>query len=167
MAAPTSPDSEPPRTSATLERVRAFLLWILVVGLIGTGAELILLEHYEDTWQLAPLILIAWGLIVIGWLVARPGRPGFRVFQVTMWLFVASGLVGVLLHYKGNVEFELEMYPSLGGFGLFKEAMMGATPALAPGTMLQFGLLGLAYTFRHPVLRGSISGRSPTTRQVP
>jgi hypothetical protein len=35
---------------------------------------------------------------------------------------------------------------------LFREALSGATPALAPGTMVQFGLLGLLYTYRHPRL---------------
>ena len=30
--------------------------------------------------------------------------------------------------------------------------LRGATPALAPGAMVQLGLLGLAFTFRHPVL---------------
>jgi hypothetical protein len=45
------------------------------------------------------------------------------------------------------VEFELEMYPGLSGLELFREAMKGATPALAPGTMTILGLLGLAYTY--------------------
>jgi len=30
---------------------------------------------------------------------------------------------------------------------LFREAMMGATPALAPGAMIQIGLIGLLYAF--------------------
>jgi hypothetical protein len=170
MSAPTpTPTPTPPPTpvpeNATLERIRAFVLWILVIGLIGTGVELILLEHYEDAWQLVPLVMIPITLIVIGWLLIERKSRSIRAFQAMMWLFVVSGAVGVLLHYKGNVEFELEMYPSLGGLALFKEAMMGATPALAPGTMLQFGLLGLAYTFRHPALGASASRRSPTTRQ--
>jgi hypothetical protein len=29
---------------------------------------------------------------------------------------------------------------------------MGATPLLAPGIMLQLGLVGLLFTFRHPAL---------------
>jgi hypothetical protein len=70
-----------------------------------------------------------------------------------MWLFVVSGLVGLWLHYKGNVEFEREMYPALAGLQLFKQAMTGATPSLAPGTMVQFGMLGLLYAFRHPALQ--------------
>jgi hypothetical protein len=37
------------------------------------------------------------------------------------------------------------MAPALTGVALFREAMMGATPALAPGSMSMFGLLGLLY----------------------
>jgi hypothetical protein len=72
-----------------------------------------------------------------------------------MALCVASGLLGIWFHYQGNVEFELEMYPTIGGVKLFWEAMKGATPALAPGTMIQLGLLGLLFTYRHPVFRGA------------
>jgi hypothetical protein len=39
------------------------------------------------------------------------------------------------------------------GLELFWEAMKGATPSLAPGVMAQLGLLGLACTYRHPLLR--------------
>jgi len=67
-----------------------------------------------------------------------------------MLLFVLSGAFGVLLHYQGNVEFELEMYPTTAGFQLFRKAMTGATPALAPGAMAMLGLVGLAYTIGHP-----------------
>jgi hypothetical protein len=40
----------------------------------------------------------------------------------------------------------------LAGWELFKEAMTGATPALAPGAMVQLGLIGLAWSYRHPAL---------------
>jgi hypothetical protein len=66
---------------------------------------------------------------------------------------VIAGCVGLVLHYKGNVEFELEMYPSMAGGELVWKALTGATPALAPGTMVQLGLVGLAFTYRHPALR--------------
>ncbi len=48
--------------------------------------------------------------------------------------------------------FELEMSPEVLGWALFREAIFGATPALAPGVMVQLGLLGLAFTIRHPSL---------------
>jgi hypothetical protein len=131
--------------------VRRILLAIFLIGAIGTGAELLLLEHTEQ-WQLVPLVLIAIGLFVLGWLAVSRRRAALRVFQATMVAFLVSGAAGLALHYRGNVEFELEMYPSLGGTGLFWKALTGATPALAPGTMIQLGLIGLTFTYRHPAL---------------
>jgi hypothetical protein len=45
--------------------MRGMLLLILVMGIIGTGAELLLIGHFEDLWQLVPLVLFALAVIVI------------------------------------------------------------------------------------------------------
>jgi len=140
--------------------VRTFLLIIFIIGLLGAGAELLLLEHTEEFRQWIPIILIVASLLVLGWHGLSRGPVSMRAFQGTMILFVLSGFIGLFLHYQGNVEFELEMYPSLSGLELFGKAMQGATPALAPGTMIQLGLLGLAYSYRHPVLRNPIEKNS-------
>lgn len=140
--------------------LRTFLLVTLLVSLTGTLAELLLLEHFEDAWQWAPIALVAAALLTLGWHAFERDPVSLNVLRGLMVLCVASGVVGVLLHYKGNVEFELEMYPDLSGWKLFKEAMMGATPALAPGAMLQLGLVGLAWTFRHPALRPKSDAQS-------
>jgi hypothetical protein len=130
------------------------LLFILVLGIVGTGAELLLIGHYEDPWQIAPLGLFAAGLVAVAWLGVSRGPAGIRALQIVMALFVASGGLGVYLHYAGNIEFERELDPGLSGFALFKEAIRGATPALAPGTMVLLGLIGLVYTHEHPRLDG-------------
>ncbi len=66
-----------------------------------------------------------------------------------MCTFLASGNLGLFLHYDGNVEFELEMYPEMEGWELVWEALTGATPALAPGGMVLLGLIGIAFSYRH------------------
>jgi hypothetical protein len=134
--------------------VRRLLGVVFITGLVGTGIELLLLEHTED-WQLVPLVLIALGLAAAGWLLATRSAVAARAVQGLMMLFVVSGAVGLGLHYQGNVEFELEMYPSLEGWELFRKAMSGATPALAPGTMIQLGLIGLAYVYSQSAARGA------------
>lgn len=135
------------------KKLRTFFLIIFLFGLLGSGAELLLLEHTEDFRQWIPLVLMITNLLVLGWHGLTRGPVSMRVFQGTAILFVISGFLGIFLHYQGNVEFELEMYPTITGGELFAKAMKGATPALAPGTMLVLGLLGLAYSYRHPVLR--------------
>ena len=140
------------RSGATISAIRRFLLILFVIGALGTGAELLLLGHTEDLWQWAPLVLLAASLVTLGWRVVARGARSLRLFRGTMILFVLSGGVGLWLHYHGNAEFELEMYPSLKGAELFWESVTGATPTLAPGAMLELGLLGLAYTYQHPAL---------------
>jgi hypothetical protein len=59
----------------------------------------------------------------------------------------------VWLHYRSNVEFELEMYPTLAGGALVWQSLKGAIPALAPAALAQLGLMGLVLTLGHPGLR--------------
>jgi hypothetical protein len=54
-----------------------------------------------------------------------------------------SGLLGLWFHYEGNLEFEREMDPDAAGWPLIKAVLTGATPSLAPGTMIWFGALAL------------------------
>ena len=133
--------------------VRRLLLATLVLGIVGTFAELLLLGHFDDWKQLIPLALFAIALLLLLWHAVHAAATPLRALRLTMLAFVLSGGIGVLLHYRGNVEFELEMYPSTAGLALFEKAMTGATPTLAPGTMVVLGFVGLAYTIGHPCLR--------------
>jgi hypothetical protein len=140
-------DAELRSREATLALARRVTLIILVVGMVGILIELLLLEHFEDTLQLLPVGLLGLGLLALVWHARSPTRTSTRALRAIMVLFLVSGVLGVFLHYRGNVEFERERRPEVGGWTLFREAMMGATPALAPGAMVQLGLLGLLYTF--------------------
>ena len=129
----------------SFKMLRVAILLVLLLGVIGTGVELLLLGHTEDLWQWEPLVMLALGLPVLLWHAVVGSAWSRRLCGATMMLYVASGVIGTFLHYRGNVEFELEMVPALGGMSLFQEAMTGATPVLAPGTLVQLGLLGLLY----------------------
>ena len=133
--------------------IRRLLLALLVVGLIVTGTDLLLLDHHEDAWQLIPLILIGLTLGVVIWHLAARDATSLRALQAAMVLFLFAAATGIVLHYRGNMEFQLEMDPALSGMALYRKAIVAKTPpALAPGAMIQLGLIGLAYTFRHPAL---------------
>jgi hypothetical protein len=146
----------------TLRPIRRGILALLVMGLIGTGAELLLMGHTEGLNQLIPLLLIGMSLLSLAWYGVGKRALPLRVLRVIMALSILSGGVGTLLHYRGNVEFEIERTPGLSGMSLFKESMTGATPALAPGTMILLGALGLLYTLRHPRLGSTSSSPEDT-----
>jgi len=114
-------------------------------------AELLLLSHDEGVLQLIPLVLMTVGMLVIGWHLVSATPSSLRAMRVSMLAFILAGAAGVGLHYRGSAEFQTEVDPALAGFALFKKVMTSkAPPALAPGVMVQLGLLGLAYAFRHP-----------------
>ena len=142
-----------------MNMLRTILLLILVVSMAATGIELLLLEHIESRWQWLPIVLLGLGICVSLLVAIWPSRPAFTIFRLVMAACTVSGMIGIWLHYRGNVEFELEMNAALHGFELFRDAMMGATPALAPGSMTQLGLLGLIYTYRHPRLQDANARR--------
>jgi len=132
-----------------LRSLRRWILLVLVVGLAGSGVELLLIEHYEEAWQLAPLVLVAASLGVIGWHVAGRSRASVRGLQAMMLLCVAGGALGVALHFRGAADFQREIDPTIGGSALVQKVMRAkAPPVLAPGVMVQLGLLGLAYAHR-------------------
>ena len=138
----------PDRSGDRIERIRRWLLWVLVLGLVGTEAELLLLEHYEDPWQLIPLFLIALAMAVLAWHTRQRDAASLRALRVLMVLFLVAGLAGVALHFRGASEFQLEIDPAMGAWDLVKKVMRAkAPPVLAPGVMLQLGLIGLAYAF--------------------
>ena len=141
------PDASP---LATLAALRRLLLALLLIGLLGTATELLLMGHDEDAAQLIPLAVIAVASVAsVAMVLTNPGAGVARLFRLAMVLLIVSGGLGAVLHYRANMEFKLEMDPSMSGFALFWSVVRAkAPPALAPGNMALLGLLGLACTYR-------------------
>jgi hypothetical protein len=133
--------------SGVLSRIRKLLLWLLAAGTLGTSLELLLIGHFEAIAQIAPLVLLAAGFAAAAWHLAS-ARASVAVLRGLMLLFVLAGGVGIALHYRGNAEFELEMYPAMAGAELIGKTLTGATPVFAPGTMAMLGALGLVASYR-------------------
>jgi hypothetical protein len=132
--------------------MRSMVLAVFVLGLLGTGTELLFLEHTKGWSQLIPIVLMVMSLLVLGWHAFERKSASLLTFRITMIFLLAAGVLGTILHYRANEEFELEADPKMKGMDLLSKALTGAAPALAPGAMIQLGLLGLVYTFRHPAL---------------
>ena len=128
------------------------VLAVFLLGVLGTGLELLFLGHTVGLNQLIPVVLLTMSLLVLAWHALERKSASIRTFQITMLFLLIAGILGTTLHYSANEEFELEVDPEMGGVELFTKVLTGPAPALAPGTMIQLGLLGLVYTFRHPAL---------------
>jgi hypothetical protein len=128
--------------------VRRLILAVLLLGMTGLLAELTLLAHYEDVQQRIPLALLALGIagVILDLVVSRRWTRGF--VQAVMGCLIVAGLLGVYLHYHGSREFQLEMDATMGGIDLMWHVLRAKSPpTLAPGTMVQMGILGLGYAY--------------------
>ena len=146
----SSTTATPPDPLAFMRRL---ILAVWALGAAGTLVDLLLLEHYEDTWQLIPLVLVPLAALLLAWHLLTSSPVALRAFQLAMVLCLASGATGVVLHYRANMEFQLEIDPAMRGRELFWKVIHAkAPPALAPGVMVQLGLFGLLFTVQHPAL---------------
>ena len=151
--------ADPVREPPTLASIRRFLLVSLAVGIAGTAGELLLLGHVESTAQWIPVVALGTAILVLVWHAVAPGRRSVRALRLLMAAFIVSGIVGVALHYDGNAEFERELHPTDAGMTFITHVLTGATPALAPGSMVLLGLVGLVHAYRHPSATGGADHR--------
>ena len=133
--------------SRTLETIRRLLLGLLAFGLAGTSADLWFMGHHEDWQQLIPFAGMAIAALTLFWFAFSHSPAAVRTFRICMFLLMAVGVTGAILHYRANMEFQLEMDPTLGGMALLLKVLHAkAPPALAPGNMALLGLMGLIST---------------------
>ena len=130
--------------------MRRLLLLTLLLGLLGTLAELFLLAHTEGAWQLSPMLLSGLALGSLAWHGIAGSRGSLIAVRGAMLLLLVCGTIGVWLHLGANLDWERESNPSLGGLELFRAALAGAMPVLAPGSMVPLALVGFAFTLCHP-----------------
>lgn len=105
--------------------IRRWLMIVLIAGLAGTLVELLLLRHTDGFWQLAPVVLLAAGMVVAGWSALAPRAVSVRSLQGVMSLLVLSGAVGMIQHFRGNLGYERDSNPSLSGAELYVGAQFG------------------------------------------
>jgi hypothetical protein len=138
--------------SAVVQQLRRFLLGVVAVIFIVTVFELILLDHTEETLQWIPFIVSGIGLLATlgGWIA--PSQIAIRFLRWVMIGVALASLVGIYLHFSGNLAFTREINPSFTLSESIWPAMKGSYPLLAPGILFLAGILGLAATYRHPAL---------------
>jgi hypothetical protein len=136
-----------PLEHPTAQTLRRFALALCVLGVVTTPIELVLMHHYNDKDQIMPFVFF--GLAAIGVAAAwfRPNARVLRGVRVLMVLVVLGSGIGVMEHLKANYR-----DATRGGAvpNLIELVLTGVAPLLAPGILAQVGLLGLAFTYKHP-----------------
>ena len=124
-----------------------FLRLVTLAGILGLSVELLLLAHVDGALQWAPLALLGAAFLTVLAAGRRPGPRAILACRASLAALVIAGPVGMVLHYLGNREFQLELDPSLQGLALFAKVVRAhSPPALAPGAMILVGLAGFAWT---------------------
>ena len=118
----------------------------VLLGVLGVLVELVVSDHF------IPFAVLGANLPVGGWQAGDGGRTSLRALRVVMGLLLIAAPAGIYFHLTGNYTTEHDFDPSLLGFDLWLTVIRGEAPSLAPGTLAQFGLLGLLYSWRHPAL---------------
>ncbi len=144
-------------TADLLPLLRRGMLAVLLFGCVGLTGELVLLEHYAELTQLVPPVLcVAMGLAIVAHWIGRGGKS-VRAIQTLALLMVLSGAMGVFFHGEENLEHAREDAEedavAAEGSSVWVTVAKGEAPLLAPGTMIQFGLLALLFAYKHPALR--------------
>jgi hypothetical protein len=139
--------------SALVARFRQFLLWLTVAMCLGVIAELLLTEHTKEPLQWAPLIVCGLGAAASLAVLFRPSCGAIRALRVVMLIAMVSGVVGVIAHVTGNLEFAQEINAAKANAAPLMAALTGANPPLAPGALGATGLIALAATYWHPALQ--------------
>lgn len=125
------------------------VLALVALGLIGTAVDLLFLAHVEDFKQFIPFVAMAIAVGSIGWRLWSRRAASVRAVQLAMVVLVITGVTGVVLHYRANMEFQLESDPSVRGRTLMLKVLQAkAPPAFAPMNLALLGLIGMAAVSR-------------------
>ena len=136
----------------TLRGVRLLILVAISAALIVTEAELLFVRHTgTNNGQVIAVVLVGLGLITVTCHAILRNTSSIVVFRFTMYLFLIFGIDGFLTHYHRAVQAALKSQPTLVGMPLLHATLSGKIPLLAPGMLIEIGLLGLIYTFQHPL----------------
>lgn len=133
-----------------LKNLRTFLLGFSIFIFAGSLVELFFLNHTREELQWTPFFLTALGISLAALMLIRPTAGVLKVMRIGMWIIVAGGFAGMIIHITGNFE-EIRQTSSL--IQWLKVGLGGRNPFLAPGILSMAALLSLAAGYQYPVAK--------------
>ena len=136
----------------TLRGVRLLILAAIAAALIVTEAEFLFVGHTgSNNGQVIAAVLVSLGRIMVTCHAIFRNTSSVVVLRFTMYLFLIFGVDGLFTHYHWAVQSALKSQPALVGRHLLYATLSGKIPLLAPAMLIEIGVLGLIYTFQHPL----------------
>lgn len=149
--------------------LRMGLLGLALLGIVGTGVELVFLRHWTSRLQLIvwPTLLV----LSVAWLLLarRPSPRVVRIVRMAAIAVVAIAALGMAIHVYSN----LDAGPLAKGYETRWATMsiieqlwvattggVGPAPVLAPGALAEIALALLLATIHHPALVSESAGRA-------
>ena len=134
-------------------RYRTLLLALSVLTFLGIMLELWFADHTEGRLQLVPFATCAAAVLALAVVVVRPSTGSLSLARGVMLAAVLVGALGAYQHVAANYGFEREIRPNSGDFAVFRRALHGVAPALAPGSLALAAMLGLGAMYQYPSAR--------------
>ena len=142
--------------------LRRGLLWLAVLGTIGTALELVLLRHWDNALELIPFVALGVLAVAIVLVARRPTVRSIRVARVLAAAVLVTSVVGVLIHIRSNYEAAPLDFRYTASWPTTAEPIrwllaatdtVGPSPTLAPAAIAFMALALLIATARHPAMR--------------
>jgi hypothetical protein len=141
--------SSPDQSAQTL---RAALIGLAALAVLGVATELALIGHWKSTTQLAPWAVLLGTAVSLVVVAKAPTRR--RLFAARAYTLVAALAAwwGTVEHLTANSSFAQELHPTWSRPHVLWAGLSGGVPALAPLAVALPGLLVAAATIHHPAL---------------
>ena len=148
--------------------LRAALLLLAGLGVVGTAAELAMERHWQGPWQLLPWLALGMIALALGVLLVRRTRPTVRFARICAALVILTAAVGVWRHVQENYDTapldarytdRWETMSNVQRWWEVGRGSVGPAPLLAPGVLLYIGVALAAATSGlggppHPIAEG-------------
>ena len=154
--------ADPDRPESGEHLLRRGLLWLAILGTIGTTLELVLRRHWDNLLQLIPFGALGALAVAIVLVVRRPSARSIRTARALAAAVLVTSVIGVLIHVRSNYESAPLDFRYTATWPTTAEPIrwllaatdtVGPSPTLAPAAIAFMALALLIATVRHPAGR--------------
>ena len=92
------------RIAATAWRLRASLLWLIFIGIVGSAIILAYERHWDGYWQLVPWAVLALVLVALLALVIFPSSATRKLAHLVAAATIITSCLGLWQHFDENYQ---------------------------------------------------------------